>query len=71
MPRLLRSDVKAQPIRLGDVFVIGPLMMWGGARALPKSPLAGLALLFAGMGTIALNGVNYGKIERRKRQYGY
>lgn len=70
-PKLLASDVKAQGIRLGDVFLIGPLMMWGGARAIPQQPLAGLALLLAGMGTIALNGVNYRKIERRKKQYGY
>jgi hypothetical protein len=71
MARPLPSDVKAQGVRLWDVFLIGPLMIWGGARAAPKHPLPGLALLFAGMGTVVLNGVNFRRIERRKKRYGY
>lgn len=71
MPRPLPSDVKAQSVRLWDVFLIGPLMIWGGALATPKQPLPGLALTLAGMGTIVLNGVNFRRIERRKKRYGH
>ena len=46
------KDVKGQQIRLLDVFLIGPLMIWGGSK-LKNEPLGPL-LLFAGVGTIIL-----------------
>lgn len=61
-----RNDIKAQGVRIADVLLIGPLMVWGGARAIPQHPIAGVALTLMGMGTIVLNGVNFRKIERRK-----
>jgi hypothetical protein len=58
--------VKAQPIRVADVLVIGPLMVWGGARAIPERPFAGLALTLLGLGTISYNAVNYTRVRRMR-----
>lgn len=51
---------KAQWIRLADVLVIGPLMIWGGV-ALHRNahPLAGALLGIFGAGTVVLNGYNF------------
>lgn len=53
---------KGQDIRLLDVFLIGPLMIWAGYR-LRKEPL-GLLLMGAGAGTIILNYSNYVKTKK-------
>lgn len=61
---------KAQPIRLLDVAVVGPLMFWFGYTQSrpPKSLRAAMMLL--GIGTVVYNGKNYlavqREIERRK-----
>lgn len=50
--------MKAQPIRLVDVLLLGPFMVWAAAqRNLPLWARDGLAL--AGLFTILYNGVNY------------
>lgn len=68
MKRLTANEtVKAQSVRIADVVLIGPLMIWGGSRAIPKNPVAGLALAFMGMGTIVYNWVNYLKIQNLKQ----
>ena len=60
----LGEETKAQSIRLLDVFVIGPLMMWGG-HALNEQghPLAGPALALMGVATIYYNGRNYFRVR--------
>ncbi len=53
---------KAQIIRLGDVFVIGPLMLYGAstmAAVTPGQKVARFLLAAAGAATIAFNGQNY------------
>lgn len=51
---------RTQWIRLLDVFVVGPLMSYGGARlATTGNPLLGSALFLMGIGTVGLNGRNY------------
>lgn len=64
-PRATPGDVKAQPVRVADVVFIGPLMMWGGARATAEQPLWGTALLWLGMTTISYNAVNHQRVRRR------
>jgi len=57
---VLRGPMKAQPIRLVDVFLLGPFMMWAGAKMVKtEGQLAGWAMLLSGVGTILYNGKNY------------
>jgi hypothetical protein len=64
-PLTINETAKAQHVRLADVYFIGPLMIWGGARAIPTNPVPGILLTLFGMGTIIYNGVNYRMIKRR------
>lgn len=59
-------EVKAQPVRILDVFLIGPLMVWGG-YALDEAghPLAGAGLGFLGLSTIIYNARNYEIVRAR------
>lgn len=59
----MTDDVKAQPVRVLDVVLIGPLMIWGGVRA--GGPLGALLGMF-GVGTIAYNAINYLEVQRRQ-----
>lgn len=60
------SDVKAQPIRLLDVFFIGPTMLVGGLMLAKKgSPVIGGVLSVLGASTVAYNARNYALIEQR------
>ena len=57
---------KGQGIRLFDVFLLGPWLVWLGAR--PRAELGGLeraALVAVGAGTIVFNGRNYLRNARR------
>lgn len=59
------SDVKAQPVRVMDVFILGPAMVLSSACI--TNPLLRAVILIGGMGTIAYNAVNYAKVRRRIR----
>jgi hypothetical protein len=56
--------MKAQGVRLADVFIIGPLMVWGGIAAGRQNSLAGTALALLGVGTIAYNARNYQRVRK-------
>jgi len=56
--------MKAQQVRLFDIFVLGPLMVWGGWKLQGEYPLAGQTLLLGGVGTVLYNGRNYMRIQR-------
>jgi hypothetical protein len=59
------EDVKAQPVRLADVFVFGPLMIYSGlGKATPNWLRVGMVII--GAGTIVYNLYNYFEVERRK-----
>lgn len=67
---MMYRDVKAQPVRLLDVFVIGPLMVWGGyALDARGRHVGGVVLALFGLTTIAYNARNY-EIIRRRRERG-
>ena len=51
-----------QWIRIADVLVIGPLMIYVGVVGRPSlPPLVSNAIVAAGVGTIVYNGVNYAR----------
>jgi hypothetical protein len=56
--------VKAQWVRLADVFFIGPLMIWGGLKI---KGVGGYTLAALGAGTIVYNGRNYLRLSSRQR----
>lgn len=59
-------EVKAQPVRLLDVFVIGPLMIWGGyALRDAGHHNVGPALSGLGLATILYNAFNHEAVRRR------
>lgn len=61
--------VKAQDVRLLDVFVFGPMMIW--AAYTPRmTGTERLALAIIGAGTILYNGLNYLEIQKQRRNYG-
>lgn len=60
---------KGQWIRLADVFLIGPLMIWGGLALAKRSKLAGYGLAAFGVGTIGLNGYNYVRFVQSHRVF--
>lgn len=59
--------MKAQPVRLLDVFVVGPVMMAGGRRLSqqPDSARLGELLWLFGLLTIAYNGRNYFRVLKQ------
>lgn len=59
------GDVKAQGVRLADVFIFGPLMLYAGlGRETPQWLKLGMILL--GAGTIIYNLVNFMEISKRQ-----
>lgn len=61
---------KPQTVRLADVLLIGPLMIWGGVQARKKNAMAGNLLAFFGLGTIFYNAENYLLEQERRRRQG-
>jgi len=65
----LIGDIKAQPVRMADVLVFGPLMIYSGlGKATPKWVRVGMVII--GVGTIIYNLANYFSIEREKLDAG-
>ncbi len=56
---------KPQTVRIADVLLIGPLMVWGGIQVREKNPLGGGMLAFLGITTVFYNLENY-LAERRR-----
>lgn len=56
-----------QNIRLVDVFVLGPAMIWAGTfKALP--PVLRIVLIVSGALTMVFNGANYVRVNRAEKQ---
>ncbi|MAH47946.1 hypothetical protein CMI37_19145 [Candidatus Pacearchaeota archaeon] len=58
--------VKTQRVRLLDVFLIGPLMVYGAAK-MPRGPAAAV-LAFFGVSTVLYNARNYLLVEEWEEQ---
>lgn len=54
---------KTQAIRLVDVYLLGPFMVWAGANAKGLPAWARGALVASGLGTIVYNAQNYLSIQ--------
>jgi hypothetical protein len=61
--RALDEVVKSQGIRVLDVFVIGPLMVWGGLKLRREHAAGGALLALFGVATVLYNARNYRRIE--------
>lgn len=59
--------IKAQPVRILDVILIGPMMIWFASNN-SKPGWAKSLMYFFGITTIIYNGRNYYMIEQRKKQ---
>ena len=63
--------VKSQTVRKLDVWVIGPLMVWGGLAVAGRNPrtcrLAGLALAAFGVSTVIYNYRNHRHVAAWQR----
>ncbi len=53
--------MKTQNVRLFDVFVLGPFMIWAGIQL--KNEVAKGAMVAAGAGTIIYNWNNYKEVQ--------
>jgi len=58
------TGVKSQWIRLIDIFVYGPFLIWVSTQIIPI--WAKIALIFMGATTMSYNLRNYIKISRKK-----
>ena len=62
--------MKPQSLRIADVFVIGPLMVWGGLKLRDDNPVLGSALALMGAGTVLYNGRNWLRVRSGNRIEG-
>lgn len=56
--------MKSQDVRLVDVFLLGPFMMWAGWEESGLPAWARTVLFVSGVATVYYNGRNYLMIER-------
>ena len=64
------EDIKAQSVRVADVLVVGPFMIWAGNELGRTKGLPGWLLLAMGVGTIVYNGNNWLQIRQRRELCG-
>lgn len=60
--------MKSQPIRLLDIFFLGPIMIYFGISRGKKTKLERAFFVVSGVATIFYNLKNYQEIETEKRQ---
>ncbi len=60
--------MKGQGVRLLDVFFIGPLMFWAGAKLAREHTVAGPTLAGLGVATSLYNGRNYWVMNQVRRR---
>ena len=67
-----KQTSKSQPVRLVDVFLLGPFMVWFGVIATGVSSIFKIIMIISGIATIIYNGWNYlvnkGVIDKSKWQ---
>ncbi len=62
------GNAKTQTIRLLDVFVIGPVMIWGGLKLQGQHPIGGGSLALFGVSTIFYNAGNYLTVQSERKR---
>lgn len=63
------EDVQAQPKRIADIFVYGPMMIFSGLGQRPPR-WARVGMIILGVGTIVYGLYSYFEIEKRKIRAG-
>jgi hypothetical protein len=63
-PEHLDTVAKAQYVRLIDIFVLGPVLLYTAAILPRERPLLRAFLAVAGVGTVYYNARNYMNIQR-------
>lgn len=58
---------KSQNVRLFDIFLLGPFMIWHGIKAKTVPTWARMLMLLGGAGTILYNVKNYRDTSGRRR----
>ena len=54
------ATVKSQRVRLLEVALVGPLMVWGGVK---EGGVGGVVLAFCGLATMAYNARDYARVR--------
>ena len=65
--RTVAAVTKTQNVRLIDVFLLGPTMIWAGLQVQKQNNTLGFFLAFSGLMTIVYNGDNYLRNQRKLR----
>lgn len=60
--------MKSQTVRLIDVLLLGPAMIYSGYLNRKKSFLLGHGMMFAGAATIVYNWENYRRIQQAEQK---
>jgi len=55
----MKKILKSQNVRLVDVFLLGPFMVWFGINATVVPEWTSTLMIISGIGTIIYNGRNY------------
>lgn len=58
--------IDVQTIRVLDVLLIAPLMIWGGLKLRENHPKGGAALALFGVTTLGYNAINFVKEQNRR-----
>lgn len=58
--------MKSQSVRLVDIFLLGPFMIWFGVKAGGMPTWARWTLAASGVGTVLYNGANYVRYGSRE-----
>ena len=66
--RTVTAVTKTQNVRLIDVFLLGPTMIWAGYKVQKVNNTLAFFLAFSGLMTIVYNGDNYLRNQRKLRE---
>ena len=58
---------KGQTVRLWDVFIVGPVMIWGATQLPKNNELLAFSLGTFGVATIVYNFINWQRIEQERK----
>ena len=61
---------KSQGVRILDIVLVGPMMVWGGEKLRKDYPTAGVVLALLGVATVLYNGRNYLLVEQNPEYAG-
>ncbi len=66
--RSVSAVTKTQNVRLIDVFLLGPVMIWAGYKVQKVNNPVAFFLAISGLMTVAYNGDNYLRNQRKLKE---